>query len=42
VIFGVDLGTSMVKAAAFSEDRKVMAVEGRKVKLYNPRPECSE
>jgi len=42
VILGVDLGTSVVKAAAFSEDGKVMAVEGRRVKLYNPRPECSD
>jgi len=42
MILGVDLGTSVVKAAAFSKVGEVMAVEGRRVKLYNPRPECSE
>jgi erythritol kinase (D-erythritol 1-phosphate-forming) len=39
---GIDLGTSVVKAAAFSKDGEVLAVEGRRVKLYNPRPDCSE
>lgn len=42
MILGVDLGTSVVKAAAFSKVGEVMAVEGRRVKLYNPRAECSE
>ncbi|CAN5261942.1 FGGY-family carbohydrate kinase [soil metagenome] len=42
MILGIDLGTSVVKAAAFSGDGEVLAVEGRDVKLYNPRPECSE
>lgn len=42
MILGIDLGTSVVKAAAFATDGEIMAVEGRRVKLYNPRPECSE
>lgn len=42
MILGIDLGTSVVKAAAFSRGGEVLAVEGRRVKLYNPRPECSE
>jgi erythritol kinase (D-erythritol 1-phosphate-forming) len=42
MILGMDLGTSVVKAAAFSSDGEVLEVEGRQVKLYNPRPECSE
>lgn len=42
MIIGIDLGTSVVKAAAFSKDGEVLAVEGRRVKLYNPRPDCSE
>jgi erythritol kinase (D-erythritol 1-phosphate-forming) len=42
MIFGIDLGTSVVKAAAFSENGEVLAVQGRQVKLYNPRPDCSE
>jgi erythritol kinase (D-erythritol 1-phosphate-forming) len=42
MILGIDLGTSVVKAAAFSKSGDVLAVEGRRVKLYNPRPECSE
>lgn len=42
MILGIDLGTSVVKAAAFSREGEVLASEGRGVKLYNPRPECSE
>jgi erythritol kinase len=42
MILGIDLGTSVVKAAAFSKSGDVLAVEGRRVKLYNPRPERSE
>ncbi len=42
MILGIDAGTSIVKAAAFSDAGEVLAVEGRRVKLYNPRPECSE
>src|SRR5215212_11609618 len=42
MILGIDLGTSVVKAAAFSKSGDVLAIEGRRVKLYNPRPECSE
>jgi erythritol kinase len=42
MILGIDPGTSVVKAAAFSADGEVLEVEGRQVKLYNPRPECSE
>lgn len=42
MILGIDLGTSVVKAAAFSADGEVLEVEGRQVRLYNPRPECSE
>lgn len=42
MIIGIDLGTSVVKAAAFSIDGEVLATGGRRVKLYNPRPECSE
>src|SRR5215211_4519087 len=42
MIIGIDLGTSVVKAAAFREDGVDLAVESRQVKLYNPRRECSE
>ena len=42
MILGVDLGTSVMKAASFSLDGEALEVEGRRVKLYNPRPECSE
>lgn len=42
MILGIDLGTSVVKAATFSREGDVLAVEGRRVRLYNPRPECSE
>ena len=42
MILGIDLGTSVVKAAAFADDGEVLAVEGRRVNLYNPRPEYSE
>ena len=42
MIIGIDLGTSVVKAAAFADNGEVLAVEGRDVKLYNPRPDCSE
>ena len=42
MILGIDLGTSVVKAAAFARDGEVLVVEGRRVKLYNPRPECFE
>lgn len=42
MIIGIDAGTSVVKAAAFSSEGEVMAVEGRGVKLYRPRPECCE
>ena len=42
MILGIDLGTSVVKAAAFAGDGEVLAVEGRRVNLYNPRPEYSE
>ena len=42
MIIGIDLGTSVVKAAAFSDDGEILTHEGRRVKLYNPRPECSE
>jgi erythritol kinase (D-erythritol 1-phosphate-forming) len=42
MILGIDLGTSVVKAAAFDSDGEVLAVEGRRVNLYNPRPEYSE
>lgn len=42
MIIGIDAGTSVVKAAAFSDDGKALAVEGRRVKIYKPRPECAE
>ncbi len=42
MIIGIDAGTSVVKAAAFSNQGKNLAIEGRQVKLYNPRPEYSE
>lgn len=42
MILGIDAGTSIVKAAAFSIEGEVLAVEGRPVKLHRPRPECSE
>lgn len=42
MIIGIDLGTSVVKVAAFSTNGEMLTVEGRGVKLYNPRPECSE
>jgi erythritol kinase (D-erythritol 1-phosphate-forming) len=42
MIIGIDAGTSVVKAAAFSDDGGVLDVEGRRVQLYNPRRECSE
>ncbi len=42
MILGIDLGTSVVKAAAFSRGGEALATEGRRVKLYNPRPGCSE
>lgn len=42
MIIGIDAGTSVVKAAAFTNEGKNLAVEGRQVKLYNPRPEYSE
>lgn len=42
MILGIDAGTSIVKAAAFSNEGEVLAVEGRPVKLYRPRPEHAE
>src|SRR5215208_3268974 len=42
MIIGIDLGTSVVKAAAFSGNGEILTHQGRRVKLYNPRPECSE
>jgi erythritol kinase len=42
MIIGIDLGTSVVKGAAFSADGDSLAVEGLQVRLYNPMPECSE
>jgi erythritol kinase len=38
MILGIDAGTSVVKAAAFSRRGQVMAVKGRRVELNNPRP----
>lgn len=42
MIVGIDAGTSVVKAAAFSGDGEVLAVEGRRVELKNPKPDRSE
>ena len=42
MIIGIDAGTSVVKAAAFTNEGKNLAVESRRVKLYNPRPNYSE
>ncbi|MCL6437613.1 MAG: carbohydrate kinase [Rubrobacteraceae bacterium] len=42
MIVGIDAGTSVVKAAAFSRRGQVLAVERRRVKLSNPRPDCYE
>jgi erythritol kinase len=42
MIIGIDAGTSVVKAAAFSGDGQVLAVEGRRVELSNPKPDRSE
>lgn len=42
MILGLDLGTSVVKVAAFTADGEVSSVESRRVQLYNPRPEYFE
>ncbi|CAN5848633.1 FGGY-family carbohydrate kinase [soil metagenome] len=42
MIIGIDAGTSVVKAAAFTKDGEVLAVEGRRVELKNPKPDRSE
>lgn len=42
MILGIDAGTSVVKSGAFSHRGQVLAVEGRRVQLSNPRPDCYE
>jgi len=42
MIVGIDAGTSVVKAAAFSQKGQVLAVEGQRVKLHSPRPDHTE
>lgn len=42
MIIGIDAGTSVVKAVAFSDDGKNLAVESQKTRLYSPRPDQSE
>jgi hypothetical protein len=34
--FGIDLGTSIVKAVAFRKDGEDLALESSRVKIYNP------
>ena len=42
MILGIDLGTSVVKAVAFSGAGEALEVEGKRVKLHNPEPDRSE
>lgn len=42
MILGIDAGTSVVKAAAFSEEGENLAVASRKVGLFYPSPERCE
>src|SRR3712207_8813705 len=42
MIIGIDAGTSVVKADAFSDDGENLAVESRRTKVYSPRPDQSE
>src|SRR5919199_1533977 len=42
MIIGIDAGTSVVKAAAFSQRGEALAVEAQRVKLHSPRPDCYE
>ena len=42
MIIGIDAGTSVVKAVAFSDDGENLAVESRRTKVYSPRPDQSE
>jgi erythritol kinase (D-erythritol 1-phosphate-forming) len=42
MIIGVDAGTSVVKAVAFSDGGENLAVESQKTQLYSPRPDQSE
>src|ERR671917_451170 len=42
MIIGIDAGTSVVKAVAFSNDGENLAVEARRTKVYSPRPDQSE
>ncbi len=39
MLIGIDAGTSVVKAVAFSDDGDVLTVESRQVKLYSPSPD---
>ena len=42
MMIGIDAGTSVVKAAAFSDDGENLAVESRRTKVYSPSPDQSE
>src|SRR5215210_4428840 len=42
MIIGIDAGTSVVKAVAFSDEGENLAVESRRTKVYSPRPDQSE
>lgn len=42
MIIGIDAGTSVVKAAAFSDDGENLAVESQKTRLLYPRPDQVE
>ena len=42
MMIGIDAGTSVVKAAAFSNDGENLAVESRPTKVYSPSPDQSE
>jgi erythritol kinase len=42
MIIGIDAGTSVVKAVAFSDDGENLAVEARRTELYSPKPDESE
>jgi xylulokinase len=42
VLIGVDVGTTNVKAAAYSDQGKLLAVSARRLSVYHPQPGWSE